>query len=228
MTAAEAGRVRQVAAETGRRAIEAFHDHYHPLSEFIRATVASGKLGRIHTAGAMFNGANPYVPNTLRHDPSLGGGALMDLGCYPVHWLRALFPGQPSVLDAEAVRNPAGADLSMSARLQFPDGVIASVACSMAPDVALRSSLTCTGERGTLSVENIVFPSAGHSVRLEIDGVPWVSTVAGMQTYDHQLEAVIDAIHTGKQLPTEGDDPVANMSVIDAIYAAAGFDRPWQ
>jgi hypothetical protein len=52
-----------------------------------------------------------------------------------------------------------------------------------------------------------------------------VSTVAGRTTYDHQLEAVLGALDSGGPLPTEGDDPIGNMAVIDAIYAAVGFDR---
>ena len=94
MTAAEADRVMAVADETGMRVVEAFHDHYHPLSAWIRSTVRSGVLGRIHRAEAVFTGSNPFVANTLRHEPALGGGALMDLGCYPVHWVRSLFAGR--------------------------------------------------------------------------------------------------------------------------------------
>jgi predicted dehydrogenase len=79
MTAAEARRVVAVAEQTGMRVVEAFHDHYHPLSAWVRDTVAAGVLGRIRTAEAVFTGATPYAPNTLRHEPALGGGALMDL-----------------------------------------------------------------------------------------------------------------------------------------------------
>jgi predicted dehydrogenase len=227
MTAAEARRVRDVAAQTGRRAIEAFHDHYHPLEAWIRHTVGSGRLGRVHQAEAVFYGPSEYVARTLRHDPALGGGALMDLGCYPVHWLRALFGDAPIVRSAAAVRNPAGADLDMTAELEFADGPVATLSCSMATDLPLRSALVCAGERGRLVVENLVFPSSGHSIRLELDGIPWLSTVGGRTTYDHQLEAVLEALETGAPLPTEGADPIGNMAVIDAIYAAAGFDRPW-
>ena len=225
MNAAQARRVVAAAAETGRRVIEAFHDHYHPLSVWIRRTVAEGVLGPIHLAEAVFTGSNPYVPGTLRHEPRLGGGALMDLGCYPVHWLRSLFPGTPTVSAAEARRNPSRADLAMRAELTFPGGVTAAVEASMVEGVPVRSALTLTGARGTLLVDNIVFPSSGHSIRLEIDGLPRISTVAGRTTYDHQLEAVLDALRTGAPLPTEGEDSIANMTVIDAIYEAAGYDR---
>lgn len=227
MTAAQAARVMAAAADTGIRVIEAFHDHYHPLSAWIRDTVSSGRLGRIRRAEGVFTGPTPFAPNTLRHEPSLGGGALMDLGCYPVHWLRALFPGTPEVVRAQAVRNPAGADLSMVAELTFDGGVDAVVRVSMAEEVPLRSALSIEAEHGRLTVENIVFPSAGHSIRLELDGVLHESTVAGRTTYDHQLDAVLTALRAGTPLPTEGADPVANMTVIDAIYATAGFARPW-
>jgi predicted dehydrogenase len=228
MTAAEASRVVATAAETGRRVIEAFHDHYHPLSAWVRSTVDAGTLGRIHRAEAVFTGANRFVPGALRHEPALGGGALMDLGCYPVRWLRSLFPGTPAVVSAEATAlNPAGADLRMEAELAFDGGVSAVVHADMVEGVPVRSALTLEAERGRLVVENMVFPSSGHSIRLELDGLPRVSTVAGRTTYDHQLEAVLDGLRTGEPLPTEGDDPIANMAAIDAIYAAAGFARSW-
>lgn len=227
MTAAEAERVVAAATDTGSRAIEAFHDHYHPLSAWTREFVAAGRLGSIRRLEAVFTGSTPFAANTLRHEPSLGGGALMDLGCYPVHWLRSLFADTPTVVGAEAVLNPAGADLAMDAELAFAGGVHAGVHVSMEEGVPLRSTLSIDAERGTLLVDNIVFPSAGHSIRLEIDGVPHAYTVAGQTTYDHQLEALLDALRTGTPLPTEGADSVANMTVIDAIYAAAGFERPW-
>jgi predicted dehydrogenase len=99
----------------------------------------------------------------------------MDLGCYPVHWLRSLFPGTAAVRSATAERNPSGADIAMRAELTFPGEVTA--------------------------------------------------TVAGRTTYDHQLEAVLDGLRAGSPLPTEGDDPIGTMALIDAIYEAAGFDR---
>ena len=69
----------------------------------------------------------------------------MDLGCYPVHWVRSLFPGTPVVTSASAERNPSGADLAMRAELTFPGDVAATVACSMVEGVELKSALVLTG-----------------------------------------------------------------------------------
>jgi hypothetical protein len=93
----------------------------------------------------------------------------------------------------------------------------------MEPGVTLESSLTVVGETGTLHADNLVFPARGHSLRIERDDVTHISTVAGLDTYDHQLAAVIDALRSGKSLATEGTDYVNNMAAIDAIYAAAGI-----
>jgi predicted dehydrogenase len=224
MTAAEAEQVVSAAERTGRRAIEAFHDAYHPLQAWVREFLAGDGVGAVSQVDAVFTGATPYDPASIRHDPALGGGAVMDLGCYPVHWIRSLF-GEPAVLSAEADLNPLGADVTIKARLTVGDGVPARLHASMAEGVALASTLTVEGERGRLHVENLVFPSRGHSIVTDVDGVPRRRTVAGEETYDHQLAAVLGALASGAPLPTEGRDPVGTMRVIDAVHIAAGI--PW-
>jgi predicted dehydrogenase len=220
--AAEAERVIEVADRSGKRVIEAFHDHYHPLSGWVRSFLAHRGLGRLRRAEAIFTGATPFDPASIRHNPAVGGGALMDLGCYPIHWLRTALDAEPEVRRAQARLNPLGADLAIEADLQFPSGIETRVFASMAEGVALASTLTVEGDRGVLHVDNVVFPSQGHSIATEIDGVPRRHTVAGEDTYDHQLAAVVDALTSGEPLPTEGQDTVNNMRVIDAVYAAAG------
>jgi predicted dehydrogenase len=190
MSAAEAEQVVAAADRTGHRVIEAFHDFYHPLQAAVRDLVGSGRLGAVRRASAVFDGANPYSPDSIRHVPALGGGALMDLGCYPVHWLRSLF-GEPQVRSASFVPNPLGVDLSITAALEFGSGVVATLESSMADDVTLRSDLEIEGDDGLLVVRNLVFPSQGHSIRLEQDGLSREWTVAGETTYDHQLAAVV-------------------------------------
>jgi predicted dehydrogenase len=225
MSAAEAQLMTKAASDTGRRLIEAFHDRYHPLSAEISRIVASGSIGDIVSAHADFAGSIPFDPRSIRHDPALGGGSLMDLGCYPVHWLRTLMNAEPRVLDATATVNPLGADLTMDASLSFESGAVARMTCSMVEGVELNASLDIDGTAGTLHIDNLVFPSKGHFVRETRDGVERNWTVAGLETYDHQLAAVIDGLATGVRLPTEGEDSVATMRVIDSIYERAGFDR---
>jgi predicted dehydrogenase len=223
MNATQANAMRSAAERTGHRLIEAFHDRYHPLTAALLELVASGRLGSIRHIEARFTAGNPFSPTSLRHVPALGGGALMDLGCYPVHWVRSMIGEQPEVSSASATLNPLGADMSIEATLNFPSGATGLIVASMAD--TLDASLRIEGELGSVRAGSMVFPHLGHSIVETIDGITRISTVAGDTTYDHQLAAVVRALQSGEPLPTEGDDIVANMSLIDAIYAAAGFDR---
>jgi predicted dehydrogenase len=222
LNAAEARRMTEVAARAGKRLIEAFHDDYHPLAA--RTAELAAEIGPVRFVEAVFLARNRFEPGALRHEPSLGGGALMDLGCYAVHGVRRLLGEEPTVAEASAVLGPAGVDESIEARLEFPSGATAIIRASM--DADFENWIRFESDAGRVEVDGVVFPSRGHSIRSRIRGVERVQTVAGDETYDHQLAAILRSLADGTPLPTEGDDPVANMSVIDAIYAAAGVDRP--
>jgi predicted dehydrogenase len=223
MNADEAQAMVDAASSAGLRFIEAFHDRYHPLSAHIDEVVASGRLGTIRRLRADFSAENLFDAKSIRHVPELGGGALMDLGCYPVHWVRALTGEEPVVESASGTPNPLGTDLSIVAELLFASGITATVTASMEAGLSLSNYLVVEGDQGTLEVNNLVFPSSGHSVREIVGGLDRPRTVAGLTTYDHQLAAVVAAIETGAPALTEGDDIVGNARAIDAIYAAAGF-----
>jgi predicted dehydrogenase len=220
----EAQDMADVAHRTGRRLIEAFHDRYHPLGVYLSELRHDSRLGEILTVEASFNAPNPFNPQSIRHAPELGGGALMDLGCYPVHWVRTIVGEEPDVDYASAVGNPLGADLSFSAGLRFPSGATAVVSSSMAPDTTFSSSITVTAENGTVTIDNPVLTHRGHTVRTHLD-TPRTRTFGGQETFDHQLEAVIGALTHETPLPTEAPDFVANMAAIDAIYLQAGLRR---
>ena len=225
MNASQARRMRQVADATGRRLIEAFHDRYHPLSAHLDELKASGRLGDIVSLHADFSATIPFDPQSIRHEPVVGGGALMDLGCYPVHWIRAFMNEEPTVTSATATLNALGADMSMVATMTLDGGATATVSASMEPDPDFICSFEVIGTKGTVQVHNLVFPSRGHYIREAIDGITRERTVQGAETYDHQLAAIVDGLSTGRPLLTEGVDSVANMEVIDSIYEAAGFTR---
>jgi predicted dehydrogenase len=225
MTADEARAMVAAATAAGRRLLEAFHDHHHPLTAHVQGLVASGALGEIESVEGAFAVTIPFDPVSIRHDPTAGGGALMDLGCYPVHWLRSLIGEEPEVVAATATANQLGADESIEATLRFPSGVRGRVFASMRPEKRT-ASLVVHGERGSLEVDNPVLPHRGHSMRTTIDGVASTWTVGGRETYDYQLDALVRAVVDGEAVATEGADIVANMTVIDAVYAAAGWRRP--
>jgi len=220
--AAEAEQMVEAARESGMVLLEAFHYRYHPLADRILEVVGSGVLGDLQRVEAAF--CVPIRdPQDIRYDLSLGGGATMDLGCYPIHWCRLATGTEPTVLGAEAREEPSGIDVAMTAELRFPGDVRGKVHCSMAPDVGFQAFLQVTGSKGELRADNPLVPHFGHRLRLSVDGSETSEQVGGRTTYDHQLEAFVAAVLDGAEQPTGGRDGIANMRVIDAVYRAAGM-----
>ena len=219
MNAAQAQQMVEASARTGQPLIEAFHYRYHNVIRRAEALVASGTLGVIHRAYAMFEVTINKTPDELRWHRELGGGGLMDLGCYPIHALRTLIGAEPRVREARCVWED-GVDLSMNASLAF-GSVVAEVACSMRPE-RFGARLTLGGSKGRLEIVNFLAPQMGCKFTTVIDGVTTEHPTDGPSTYEAQLEHVVEVMTKGVAPLTGGTDAVANMAVIDAIYAAAG------
>ena len=224
MNAGQAQQMVDVANASPGVLIEAFHHRFHPLHDRILEIVASRRLGAIQGLESHFDVAIPYRPGELRHTLEVGGGALMDLGCYPVHWVRTVMQSEPAVVRALAVQQREGVDTSMTATLDF-NGVPASIETSMAEGTEFRANLVIEGARGRLTVVNPLSPHNGHELILDIDGSTESTTVDGNSTYWHQLAHVVDVLNGKAETITGGADAIANMRTIDAIYEAAGL-RP--
>jgi predicted dehydrogenase len=211
------------AEATGLVLLEAFHYCYHPLAHRILDVLASGVIGALREIEGAF--CVPISdPKDIRYDLSLGGGSLMDLGCYPVHWCRLAAGTEPTVLSAEARPDPPGVDVTMTAELRFPDDIPCKIHCSMAADTGFQAFLQVIGTKGKLRADNPIVPHLGHQLRLTTDGTEKAEQIQGKTTYDHQLHAFIGAVLDGEPQPTGGPDAIANMRVIDGIYRAAGME----
>jgi predicted dehydrogenase len=223
MDAKEAAEMVAVAEQTGRILMEAFHDRYHPAFLHLMELKTSGRLGKLKSVKAEFYVGIPFDPKSIRHDPSQGGGAMMDLGCYPVHWVRSIMDAEPEILSAEGTLNPLGVDQSMHVEMRFPDGTPATVIADIA-NPPFRGLLRLEGEHGIVELDNPCLPHRGHSIREWLDGEPYHEHTLGADTtYDYQLAAMVNAIDTGKTPITGGADAMGNMIAVDTIYRAAGM-----
>lgn len=222
VTAAEARTMVAAAEANGRVLAEAFHDRYHPA--FAHLLALKPRLGAIRALAAEFRVDIPYDPANIRYDPLQGGGAMMDLGCYPLHWLRSFMGSEPEVLQASARLCELGSDTKVEASFRFPGDVPATLLADI-QDGPFRGMLRIEAENGTVELDNPCLPHNGHSFRERLDGGYRVYTVAGGTTYDYQLDAFVRAVETGAALPTGGSDAIGNMLALDLIYKRAGVER---
>lgn len=212
MTASEARAMVAAARETGVMLMEAFHYRYHPMFARLLEIVRGGSLGALKRIEAVFNVPIPEAPGEIRYDDGLGGGALMDLGTYPVHWCRTVAGSEPTVVSASADLTGGAVDVVSRAELAFAGGLTAGLSCSMAEGPAIR--LVIEGARGTLTATNPLAPQMGHLLEGP-DGLR--ETFTREPTYDFQLRAFVEAVQSGVEPATSGEDSVAQMALLDQI-----------
>ncbi|WP_299329500.1 Gfo/Idh/MocA family oxidoreductase [Parasphingopyxis sp.] len=225
MNADQARAMVKAAEASGRHLIEAFHYRFHPAFAYLLGLLNEGAIGDPVSVDGLFSVPIPANPGELRHDPKLGGGALMDLGCYPAHWLRTVVGEEPRVTKAEAVLSETGVDLSLAADLAFPSGVTGSLACSMAMDCSFAARLSVEGTAGRIDFTNPLAPHMGHEIRIATDSGERTESIDGQSTYWHQLDHVVEVVTGSADPQTVGTDATANMALIDALYDAAGVTR---
>jgi predicted dehydrogenase len=220
--AAEAREVAELAATSGRVVMEAFHYRYHPLTLRIEEIIASGELGRLERVEAAMCFPLPKFSD-IRYDYSLAGGATMDAGCYAVHMARTYGGENPEVVSAQAKLRDPQIDRAMTAELRFPGGHTGRVRCSMWSSNLLQFSARVIGDRGELRVLNPVVPQLFHRLSVRsVDGKR-VERFTRRASYAYQLDAFAAAVLHGAPVKTTPEDAVENMTVIDAIYRAAGL-----
>jgi predicted dehydrogenase len=175
-----------------------------------------GKLQRLEAASCYWQ---PKLSD-IRYNYSLAGGALMDVGCYAVDMVRTFGGSSPEVVSARAKLRGPEVDRAMTAELRFAAGHTGRVHCSMWSTDLPHFSAKVVGDRGELRL-NPLNPFQRFSVRSALG--KRVERFPPRATYVYQLEAFTAAVLRGEPVKTGPKDAVENMTVIDAIYRAAGL-----
>ncbi len=203
----------------------AYRVHYEPMWKQIVEIVKSGQIGQIESFNGGYFAQQP--PGAWRLTKSLGGGgALMDLGIYPLNAIRHITGEEPADFTAVvATRDHSGrfseVEQSMAWTMKFPSGILASCGCSYGQRGP--SLLTINGEKGYLTVEP-AFNYEGVHLRGEVAGKQLEQLSTEKQPYQFVIEAehFADCIRNNKEPEAPGEEGLKDMLAIEAIYKAAG------
>jgi len=234
MDAASAERMIDAARRRGTFLMEAFMYRCHPLVRELVAHLAQGAIGEVRHIRADFGFRAERNPAGRLFSPALGGGAILDVGGYPMSLARLVAGVAAGGQFAEPVRlsgggyvGPSGVDELASAHLTFATGVTAELTCAVRHDVGTR--VVIFGESGRVILPNPWLPEGdrhgrGSSLLIHRDGQAVRATEVRAQSGSYALEAevVADAL-PAQEAPWPAmiwADSLGNMRALDAWRAA--------
>jgi predicted dehydrogenase len=232
LTAAEALELIAVRDRTGVVMGEAFMVAVHPQWLRIAELVRGGRIGKLRSAVGTFSYFK-LEPENIRNIREYGGGALYDIGCYPIKTSRMVFGEEPVRVSAAIVRDPALGDIDMltSAILEYPSG---HCILTSSTQIAGQQSMRFFGTLGRIEPEIPFNATPGGISRIAIDdgrdlygGGRTVEEFTACDQYTLQGDAFSLAIREGGPPPVPLEDAVCNMAVIDAIFRAGESGR-WE
>ncbi|CAM5348654.1 Gfo/Idh/MocA family protein [Streptomyces narbonensis] len=225
LNAREAEELVTLARDRGLFLMEAMWMYCNPLVRRLAELVRDGAVGEVRTVQADFGLAGPFAADHRLRDPAVGGGALLDLGVYPVSFAQLLL-GEPDSVQAHALISPEGVDLNTGMLLGWDSGASALLSCSLVADTPLTAAVT--GTLGRIEVpRGFFFP---ERFTLHRDGREPEEFLAGddPHSFRHEAAEVMRCLRAGATesplVPLDGS--LAVMRTLDAVRERVGVRYP--
>jgi predicted dehydrogenase len=199
------------------KVMEAFMYRFHPQWLKVKQLIKEGLIGElkhVHTHFCYFNDD----PNNVRNQNSIGGGALLDIGCYAVSVARWLFEGLPDKVFASIERDPNFlTDVHTRGLMEFNSGS-ASFYCSTLSSTG--QSVEISGQKGKIIVPLPFNPNPAQETEIHLYTSAELKTFRfdPADQYLAQLQAFENCVKNDVPVPTPLDDALHNMIVIDALF----------
>jgi len=203
--------------------MEAFMYRFHPRTEKVLQLIQDGAVGDVKMIQSVFTFRLTQLDN-IRLNTQLGGGALMDVGCYCVNISRTAAGREPVEVQAVATRSHSGVDEMMAGTLRFSDDLLASFQCGL--NTRRREAYEIGGSEGYLRVADAFVPGNRDVVieQLGQDNAPIIHKIKGLDQYQCMVEHFADCVLQGKNPRYPAEEAALNMRVIEALYASARSD----
>ncbi|MEN3272469.1 MAG: hypothetical protein V7636_1230, partial [Actinomycetota bacterium] len=237
MNEAEVAAMIEAAIEHDVVLMEAFMYRCHPQTDLLLRMLREDAVGDVREIEAVhsFDGGDRLEPDGRLLSPALGGGGILDVGCYCVSGALLVAGAEPIDVIGGGTRHATGVDQVASATLTFDGGVVAHLTCGIVDD--RRPMLRIVGTTGTITLGTPWLPTIGGKrttrITLEHDGAPInrVPIVADRGLYAYQADVVAGCVERGERQGTvTWADSLATARTLDAWRHAVGVeyeaDRP--
>ncbi len=231
-TLADARRLLAVRDRTGVKIGEAFMVRTHPRWIRTRELVRTGRIGTLKLIAGLFGYFNSD-PANIRNISTFGGGALLDMGCYPITLSRFILAEEPVRAFGTIERDPqTQTDILTSAILQF-SSCQSQFTCGT--QLAYLQKMEIAGTKGRIEIDSPINPPADQPSRILIGDLEGMAKGAIVETFpcldqfSIQGDAFSKAIRENAEVPVPLEDSVRNMAVIEAVRRSAesgNWERP--
>jgi predicted dehydrogenase len=224
LSATEARAMFAAAERTGLPLREAYPYRAQPQTQRLTEIVGSGEIGRPRIIQAAF-GFPVANPANIRLNPALGGGALLDAGCYAVSLIRLLAGEQAAEVSAHATWTDRGVDGLLAATLRFPSGLLAQAACSFGTAIYRRATVACEG--GVIRTDFLNHLTDADPGVLEVARGGWEVTPERIDFprangFRLETENFADLLRgVGSWTGIEPAESIEVMELLDAVIASA-------
>lgn len=234
--AAQFREMKACAEECGVLLMEGMWTRFFPATQEVRRLVQSGEIGEARMIQADFSFHTPFETQTRMFDPAQAGGALLDVGCYGVHYAMYLYGAIPEQVGGTAVIGASGVDEQDVLALRFPGGRMASVACGLR--VSLPDGARIQGTKGSIDVPAFWHPvsytltdEAGRVSRHFVpEGSEYAEAVKRSEGFAYEVQHFCDCIRQGRMespvIPHA--DSLAALEVMDEFRAQIGLKYPFE
>ena len=225
--AQEAQEMADAAAGAKLFLMEGIMYRFHPRNQLIRDMVTLGKIGTVALVKSSFcyrmDEEILAKGNNARLKAEMGGGALLDVGCYSVSVARWFMGMEPTAVQAQAVYHASGVDMHLVGSLRFAENGLATIEASFI--TSLQQTYSVLGSEGAIELPHDAFipweKEAAFTVRGkdQEDGQKYVTP--GADEYQLMVEHFADAVLGKEELALTVEESVRNMRVLDGLAEAA-------
>lgn len=200
--------------------MEAFMYRFHPQWQIAKDLVRTGAIGQVRSIHSHF-AYNSHEPENIRNKADWGGGALMDIGCYCISLSRFIYDEEPLRVVGQ-ITPYAGyeVDCFVSGMMEFADGNATFTATTKSE---AEQYAEIHGEHGSILIPlpfNPIADTITHII-LKRDGIREEIVQQASDHYRNMADAFAQSVFSKTAAPTPLTDALANMKIIDAIFASA-------
>jgi len=236
LDAAQAEAMFDRAVAKGLLVVEAFMYVSHPLTAAVQKALAAGAIGELQLIRTSFSYRTRKIAGNVRFDRPLGGGALMDIGCYCIHFARRFAGAEPTEIQTIGRMHAAGVDELLAAQMRFPSGVLATFTCGMSAQA--NNAAMLSGSDGFIEspvpwkppVNNAAYhirrmtpPRMDKSAAPSPPDAETVTVNADRPLYALEADEFAAAALDGQRPAITREDTMGNMRVLDVMRSQIGL-----